>query len=80
MDEVEGDPAARAVPKGAARVGEGLRIVELEKPRLDVGKLEGDLKREWAKSMNPPIDKSQLRYVTKKVFADFAGWVQPEPE
>jgi len=47
---------------------------------VHIGELEGNLKKAWAKAMNPPIDKVQLRYVTKKVFADFTGWEQPTPE
>lgn len=47
---------------------------------VHLGELQGNLKREWAKAMTPPVDKTQLVYVTKKVFADFAGWEQPVPE
>lgn len=47
---------------------------------VHLGEIQGNLKREWAKAVTPPIDRTQLRYVTKKVFADFAGWEQPVPE
>lgn len=42
-------------------------------------RLETDLKREWSKAMEGVIDKTQLLYVTRKVFADFTGWEQPTP-
>ncbi len=43
-----------------------------------INKLESDLKRVWSQAMFGTIDADQLRYVTRKAFADFAGWVQPD--
>ncbi len=43
-----------------------------------VNKLESELKRVWSKAMFGNVDRAQLRYLTKKTFADFAGWVPPE--
>jgi hypothetical protein len=43
-----------------------------------ITRLEADLKREWAGAMQGNISKSQLEYLTKKVFADFAGWEPPD--
>ncbi len=44
-----------------------------------LGRLTQDLKRAWNGAMQAPLDADQLRYVTRKVFADFAGWKQPVP-
>lgn len=63
-----------------------LKIADLSRARaradalLDehVNRLESDLKREWSKAMFGNVDKRQLRYVTRKVFADFAGWESPD--
>ncbi len=43
-----------------------------------VNKLESELKRVWSQAMFGNIDRAQLRYLTKTVFANFAGWVPPE--
>lgn len=43
-----------------------------------VTRLESDLKRVWSQAMFGNVDADQLRYVTRKAFADFAGWVQPD--
>lgn len=43
-----------------------------------INKLESELKRVWAQAMFGNINADQLRYVTRKAFADFAGWVQPD--
>lgn len=40
-------------------------------------RLESDLRRVWADAMHGPISRSQIVYVTKKTFADFAGWEPP---
>lgn len=42
-------------------------------------RLEADLRREWDKATRSPTSREQIKYVTKKVFADFAGWEQPLP-
>lgn len=44
-----------------------------------INRLEADLKREWSQAMFGNINKEQLVYVTRRVFADFAGWAQPSP-
>jgi hypothetical protein len=43
-----------------------------------LNRLTSDLNREWAQAMFGNVDSKQLRYVTKRVFADFAGWEQPD--
>ena len=43
-----------------------------------VNKLESELKRVWSQAVFGNINRAQLRYLTKKAFADFAGWVPPE--
>lgn len=44
-----------------------------------VSTIESSLKLAWAAAMNGNVNGDQLEYVTRKAFADFAGWVQPEP-
>ena len=41
-------------------------------------KLESELKRVWSQAMFGKIDEAQLVYLTKKTFANFAGWPEPE--
>lgn len=43
-----------------------------------MNRLEGDLKRVWSKAMFGKVDGAQLAYETRRVFADFAGWLPPE--
>ena len=43
-----------------------------------INQLESELKRVWSQAMFGIINADQLRYVTRKAFADFAGWVQPD--
>lgn len=40
--------------------------------------LETALKREWSKAMHRNVSAAELEWVTRKVFADFAGWEQPD--
>lgn len=42
-------------------------------------RIETDLRKAWTQAMVGPIDKEQIVYVTRKAFADFAGWEQPIP-
>lgn len=44
-----------------------------------INRLESELKRVWSQAMFGNVDREQLRYVTRKAFADFAGWEQPKP-
>ena len=44
-----------------------------------MNQLESELQRVWSQAMFGNVNSSQLRYVTRKIFADFAGWVQPDP-
>ena len=44
-----------------------------------LSKLTQELKQNWNLSMQGAIEGEQLRYVTRKVFADFAGWKEPVP-
>ena len=44
-----------------------------------INQLESELKRVWSQAMFGNVDADQLRYVTRKAFADFAGWEQPDP-
>lgn len=43
-----------------------------------LGQLEKELKRVWSQAVLGVIDRAQIEYLTKKTFAEFAGWVQPE--
>ena len=82
--------ARRGVSDVAGEVGQDtplLRTTDLTRVRARAdalfdehkGRLEADLKREWAQAMFGNVNKEQLIYVTRRVFADFAGWAQPSP-
>lgn len=49
----------------------------LAKTHMD--RLSADLQKAWSKAMAGKVDKAQMIYVTRQVFADFAGWEQPIP-
>ena len=43
-----------------------------------INQLETELRRVWSQAMFGNVNGPQLRYLTRKAFADFAGWRQPD--
>ncbi len=43
-----------------------------------MNQLETELRRVWSAAMFGNVSGPQLRYLTRKTFADFAGWSQPD--
>lgn len=77
----------RDVQKETEREALPFRGVDLAKSReradtlseSHLGRLTQELKTNWNLAMQGPVDDIQMRYVTRKVFADFAGWKEPAP-
>ena len=63
-----------------------LKVPELSRVRAradaladdHINRLTSDLRKAWSQAMFGKVDKAQLEYVTRQVFADFAGWHPPE--
>ena len=76
--DVQNETGAKALPfRGTDRARARERADTLTDAHL--GRLTQDLKAAWNLAMQGAVDGNQLSYVTSKVFADFAGWVEPTP-
>ena len=74
--DVRQETGATALPfRGPDRARARERADALAEEQL--GRLTADLKKAWNGAMQNPIDTQQVLYVTRKAFADFAGWEQP---
>jgi hypothetical protein len=77
--DVAGEVGVKIVPAMSGPEMSRVRAQADLLTRDHISRLETDLRREWTKAMQGNIDRRQIEYVTRKVFADFAGWEQPTP-
>ena len=77
--DVAGEVGARKAPPMTGPALSQARAQADVLARDHKDRLESDLRKAWTQAMIGRLGKEQMTYVTRKVFADFAGGEQPTP-